>query len=42
VIITGPDCRTVLDLVAHFLGIAVHHNDNAIPSAIVAMRLQTR
>ena len=33
-VLTVYDDPTVLDLVAHFLGIATHHNDNAAPSAI--------
>jgi hypothetical protein len=34
VIVTGDFDLTVLDLVAHFLGIAMHHNDNKAPSAL--------
>jgi len=30
------DDPIVMDLVAHFLGIATHHNDNVAPSAILA------
>lgn len=35
-VFVGFDDPTALDLVAHFLGIAVHHNDNVAPSAISA------
>jgi hypothetical protein len=31
--IAGYDDPLVLELVAHFLGIATHHNKNAAPSA---------
>lgn len=33
------DGGVVLDLVAHFLGIAMHHNDNADPKAIAALEV---
>lgn len=33
------DDPMVLDLVAHFLGIVTHHNDNAVPSAIAALEV---
>ncbi len=39
VLVTGYDDPTVLDFVAHFLGIATHHNDNAAPSAIAALEV---
>jgi hypothetical protein len=39
VMVTSDDDPTVLDLVAHFLGIAIHHNDNAVPSAIAALEV---
>lgn len=39
VMVTSGDDPTVLDLVAHFLGIAIHHNDNAAPSAIAALEV---
>jgi hypothetical protein len=39
VMVTGDDDLTVLDLVAHFLGIAMHHNDNKAPSAIAALEV---
>jgi hypothetical protein len=37
VLLTGFDDPMVLDLVAHFLCIATHHNDNAAPSEIAAL-----
>lgn len=40
-IVTDYDDASVLDLVAHFLGIAVHHNVNAAPSSIVATKVIT-
>tara|TARA_R110002124_G_C8697214_1_gene493634 strand:+ start:132 stop:353 length:222 start_codon:yes stop_codon:yes gene_type:complete len=39
VLIAGYDDPTVMDLVAHFLGIATHHNDNAAPLAIAALKV---
>tara|TARA_R110002051_G_scaffold63765_2_gene116014 strand:- start:1537 stop:1710 length:174 start_codon:yes stop_codon:yes gene_type:complete len=33
------DDPTVMDLVAHFLGIATYHNDNVTPSAIAAVNV---
>jgi hypothetical protein len=36
--IDGDDDQAIMmDLVAHFLGIAIHHNDNTIPSEIAAL-----
>ncbi len=32
----------VLNLVAHFLGIAEHHNDNAAPSSVKAPTVDFR
>jgi len=32
------DGQAVVDLVAHFLGIATHHNVNAAPAAKAALR----
>lgn len=37
----GYDELIVLDLVAHFLGIATHHNDNSAPSPIAALEFIT-
>ena len=37
VLVEGYDDPMALYLVAHFLGIATHHNDNAAPSAIPAI-----
>jgi len=39
VIVAGYDDHSVLDLVAHFLGIATHHNDNAVPTSIAALEV---
>lgn len=33
VLLAGYDDPAILDLVAHFLGIATHNNDNAAPKA---------
>ncbi len=41
-VLAGYDDPTALDLVAHFLGIAMHHNDNAAPSAIPALEVISR
>lgn len=32
------DDQVILDLVAHFVGIAIHHNVNAAPSATAARK----
>lgn len=40
-VVADYDDASVLDLVAHFLGIAVHHNVNAAPSSIVAIKVMT-
>lgn len=37
----GYDELIVLELVAHFLGIATHHNDNSAPSPIAALEFIT-
>lgn len=39
VLVAGYDDPTALDLVAHFIGIAMHHNDNAAPSAIAELKV---
>ncbi len=39
VLVSGYDDQIVLDLVAHFLGIATHDNDNAAPSAIAVLEV---
>lgn len=36
------DDPTALDLVAHFLGLVTHHNDNAVPSAKAALKVISR
>lgn len=39
VLVFGYDDQIVLDLVAHFLGIAAHDNDNAAPSSIAVLEV---
>lgn len=39
IIVADYDDPSVLDLVAHFLGIAMHHNVNEAPSSIAAIKV---
>jgi hypothetical protein len=39
VLLAGYDDPAALDLVAHFLGIATHNNDNAAPKANAAFEV---
>lgn len=41
-VLAVDDDHAVLDLVAHFLGIATHDNENAAPSSIAAGEARTR
>lgn len=38
-VLTVHDDHAILDLVMHFLGIATHHNVNAAPSPVTALKL---
>jgi hypothetical protein len=42
VMFAKDDDSAVLDLVAHFLGMATHHNVNSAPSAITALEVISR
>ncbi len=39
VLVSGYDDQIVLDLVAHFLGIASHDNNNAAPAAVAVLEV---
>jgi hypothetical protein len=38
-LVLGHGDSMLMDLVAHFLGIATHHNDNTAPSTIAPLKL---
>ena len=42
VLVSGYDDQIVLDLVAHFLGIAAHDNDNVAPSPIAVLEVTSK
>lgn len=42
VLFAEDDDSAVLDLVAHFLGIATYHNDNNAPNAIGALKVTSK
>ncbi|MBU2935037.1 MULTISPECIES: hypothetical protein [Pacificibacter] len=42
VLFAEDDDSAVLDLVAHFLGIATYHNDNNAPTAIPALKVTAK